>query len=116
MTTLKLRSANTRRFFYLPPQNKRAGVPNRPQRLPRQLRGVHGAAEAPRPHHGPRPALRRAPHPRVLHVLEEGGHKEGRLGDLRVLRVLAVPVRESVDVSWSLCVCERERRVLGTGF
>lgn len=76
------------------------------QWLSRQLRCVHGSAEAARPHHGTRPPLRRPPHPRLLHLLQEGGHQEGGVGDVRVLRVAPLPVR----VFMTIC-----RRRLGFG-
>jgi hypothetical protein len=47
---------------------------------PRQLCRVHRAVTAPRPHHGPGPALRRPPHPRLLH---RGGQED--LGHLHLL-------------------------------
>lgn len=66
---------------------------NNPQRLSRKLRGVHRPPEAPRPHHGSRPPIWRPPDARVLHLLEEGGHQKGRVRHLRLLRVVALPVR-----------------------
>lgn len=68
------------------------------QWLSRQLRRVHGAAEAARPHHGTRPPLWRPSHPRLLHVLQERGHEEGGVGDVRVLRIAPLPVRVSTTI------------------
>ena len=70
-------------------------LPPRPQGLGReraallglagQLRRLHGAAAPARPHHGPRPAERRPPHARLLHVQQGREHAQGRQRHLRLL-------------------------------
>ena len=54
---------------------------------PSQLRGLHGAAAAQRPHHGAGPAQRRAPDARLLH--------RRRQEDLRHLHLLPVPALQA---------------------
>jgi len=52
---------------------------------PRQLRGVHRAAQPARPDHGPGPAQRRPPHARLLHRQRQEDQRH-----LHLLRVAAV--------------------------
>ena len=52
---------------------------------PGQLCGVHGAAGAARPHHGPGPAQRRPPHARLLHRQRQEDQRH-----LHLLRVAAL--------------------------
>ena len=63
-------------------QRQAALTPSFAVQQPSQLRGLHGAAAAQRPHHGAGPAQRRAPDARLLH--------RRRQEDLRHLHLLPV--------------------------
>ena len=72
---------------------------------------LHWPPQAARPHHGPRPAVGRAPDARLLHPRQEDEHPQGRLGHVGVLRVVPVQGRRQHGAHRLRRAAQERRRV-----